>query len=73
MSDTSEETPISVATHGPVEAVTVQSGDLQGLPDVAESDSQSVRELVEDGQIFEAEVVSAVENTPPPDSDSKEE
>ena len=44
-----------------------QSGDLQGLPDDAEADSQSVRELVAEGQAFEAAVVDAIENAPPPD------
>jgi hypothetical protein len=39
-----------------------QSGDTQGLSDVAEADSQSVEELVEEGQFFEAEVISGVEN-----------
>jgi len=39
-----------------------QSGDLQGLPDREVVDSQSVVELVEDGQFFEAEVVDGVEN-----------
>ena len=32
-----------------------QSGDTQGLPDVAEAGSQSVAELLEEGQSFEAE------------------
>jgi hypothetical protein len=44
-----------------------QSGDTQGLSDVAEADSQSVEELVEDGQSFEAEVISSIENAPDPD------
>jgi hypothetical protein len=44
-----------------------QSGDLQGLPDREEADSQSVVELLEDGQSFEAEVVSGVENAPDAD------
>jgi hypothetical protein len=45
-----------------------QSGDLQGLSDLADADSESVRELVEEGQFFEAEVVSGVENAPPADA-----
>jgi hypothetical protein len=45
-----------------------QSGDLQGLSDVAGADSQSVRELLEEGQYFEASVVSGVENAPPADA-----
>jgi hypothetical protein len=45
-----------------------QSGDLQGLSDEANADSESVRELVEEGQYFEAAVVSGVENAPPADA-----
>ena len=44
-----------------------QSGDTQGLPDAAEADSESVRELVEEGQIFEAEVLMGVEDSPDAD------
>jgi hypothetical protein len=44
-----------------------QSGDTQGLSDVAEAGSESVKELVEEGQSFEAEVISGVENAPDPD------
>ena len=44
-----------------------QSGDMQGLPETPEADSQSVKELVEEGQYFEAEVVDAIENAPDPD------
>ncbi len=44
-----------------------QSGDLQGLSDVEEGDSESVRELAEEGQAFEAEAIDAVENAPDPD------
>ena len=44
-----------------------QSGDTQGLSGVAETDSESVQELLEEGQSFEAEVVSGVENAPDPD------
>jgi hypothetical protein len=38
-----------------------QSGGLQGLSDAAEADSESVDELVEEGNAFEAGVVSGVE------------
>lgn len=38
-----------------------QSGDLQGLSDVEAADSQSVDELLEEGNSFEADVVSGVE------------
>ena len=44
-----------------------QSGDLQGIADVAEGDSESVAELLEEGQYFEAEAVRGVENAPEPD------
>src|SRR5579863_1610586 len=39
-----------------------QSGDLQGLSGVSDADSESVRELIEEGQFFEASVVSGVED-----------
>jgi hypothetical protein len=38
-----------------------QSGDLQGLSDVETADSESVDELLEEGNAFEAGVVSGVE------------
>jgi hypothetical protein len=41
-----------------------QSGDLQGLSDVAGADSESVVELLEEGQFYEAEIVSGVEDSP---------
>ena len=41
-----------------------QSGDTEGLDDEAESSDQSVEELVEDGQYYEAEVVDGIENAP---------
>ncbi len=44
-----------------------QSGDTQGLSDVAEAGSESVEELVEEGQSFEAEVISGVEEAADPD------
>jgi hypothetical protein len=39
-----------------------QSGDTQGLSDVEAVDSESVEELVEEGQSFEAGVVAGVED-----------
>lgn len=39
-----------------------QSGDLQGLPDVEIADSESVDELIEEGNAFEAGVVDGVEH-----------
>jgi hypothetical protein len=44
-----------------------QSGDTQGLSGVEETDSESVKELLEEGQSFEAEVVGGVENVPDAD------
>ncbi|MGD1092755.1 MAG: hypothetical protein ABSB35_12295 [Bryobacteraceae bacterium] len=44
-----------------------QSGDDQGLSDVAGADSESVEELLDEGQFFEAEVISGVENAPDAD------
>jgi hypothetical protein len=44
-----------------------QSGDTQGLTDVAEAGPESVEELVEEGQAFEAGVISGVENAPDAD------
>jgi len=38
-----------------------QSGDLQGLSGIAGADSESVDELVEEGNAFEADVVTGVE------------
>ena|SRR5579871_1817405 len=44
-----------------------QSGDLQGLSNSATADSESVDELLEEGNAFEAEVVDGVENAPDAD------
>jgi hypothetical protein len=44
-----------------------QSGDLQGLSEVEDSNAESVEELLEEGQSFEAEVIDAVEHTPDAD------
>jgi hypothetical protein len=38
-----------------------QSGDLQGLRDIENADSESVDELLEEGNAFEADVVTGVE------------
>jgi hypothetical protein len=40
-----------------------QSGDLQGLSNVESVDSESVDELIEEGNAFEAGVVSGVEDS----------
>ncbi len=44
-----------------------QSGDIQGLPRGENVDTESVEELVEEGQALEAEFVSGVENAPDAD------
>jgi hypothetical protein len=44
-----------------------QSGDLQGLSDITDADSESVEELVEEGNAYEAEVIDGVENVPDAD------
>lgn len=44
-----------------------QSGDLQGISGRSGVDSESVTELLEEGQTFEAEAVSGVENAADPD------
>jgi N utilization substance protein A len=44
-----------------------QSGDLQGLSNTAGADSESVDELLEEGNAFEAEAVEGVENAPDAD------
>jgi hypothetical protein len=47
-----------------------QSGDLQGLSNVEGADSESVGELIEEGNAFEADVVAGVEDAR--DADEKE-
>jgi len=47
-----------------------QSGALQGLSDIEGADSESVDELLEEGNAFEAEVVKGVEDAP--DADEEE-
>lgn len=44
-----------------------QSGDLQGLSNREGADSESVDELLEEGNAFEAEVVKGVEDAPDAD------
>ncbi len=44
-----------------------QAGDLQGLSREEDVDSESVEELVEEGQAFEADVINGVENAPDAD------
>jgi hypothetical protein len=47
-----------------------QSGDLQGLSETPGADSESVEELVEEGQALEAEAIAGVEDAP--DADTRE-
>ncbi len=47
-----------------------QSGDLQGLSRLEAADSESVDELLEEGNAFEADVVAGVESAD--DADEKE-
>ena len=44
-----------------------QSGDIQQMPNVADADSESVEELAEEGNAFEAGIVKGVEDAEPPD------
>lgn len=44
-----------------------QSGDLQGLSDIESADSESVGELLEEGNAFEAEIVKGVQDAPDAD------
>ncbi len=44
-----------------------QAGNLQGLSNTADADSESVDELLEEGNAFEAEVVEGVEDAPEAD------
>lgn len=44
-----------------------QAGDTEGLSEEESVDSESVEELVEEGQAFEAGVISGVENAPDAD------
>jgi len=44
-----------------------QSGDTQQISNLADADSESVEELAEEGNAFEANVIEGVENAPPAD------
>lgn len=44
-----------------------QSGDTQGLSALEEAGPESVAELAEEGQAFEAEAIEGVEDAPDPD------
>ncbi len=57
------------ALEGPGARSGAQSGDLQGLSNVEGADTESVDELLEEGNAFEADVVAGVERA---DTDEKE-
>lgn len=44
-----------------------QSGDIQQMSNIADADSESVEELAEEGNAFEADAVEGVEDAPPAD------
>jgi hypothetical protein len=44
-----------------------QSGDTQDISNVPDADSESVEELVEEGNAFEANVIDGVEDAPDAD------
>ena len=53
---------VAVSRKGQGARVDEQLGDLQGLSNVASADSESVDELLEEGNAFEAEAVKGVED-----------
>lgn len=52
---------------GPGTGSAGQSGDVQGLSEEESVDTESVEELAEEGQGFEAGIVDGIENAPDPD------
>jgi len=52
---------IPFSPKGPGAETAGQSGDIEGLRKVARANSESVEELAEEGQSFEADVVAGVE------------
>jgi hypothetical protein len=61
---------VAFALGGPGARSGEQSGDLQGLSNVQGADSESVDELLEEGNAFEADVVKGVEDAG--DADERE-
>jgi len=59
--------PIEIRGKGLGAEAAGQSGDIEGLSGTAQADSESVEELAEEGQAFEAEAVSGVEDALDPD------
>jgi hypothetical protein len=60
----------TAASKQPGKRADQQSGDLQGLSRLEAADSESVEELIEEGNAFEADVVAGVESAD--DADEKE-
>jgi len=60
-------TPVLAREKGGGTGSAGQSGDTQGLSDLAEAGPASVEELAEEGQSFEAEAIGGVEDAPEPD------
>lgn len=58
-------TTVRLEPRGP--SADVLSGDAQGLSEADDVSSESVEELVSEGQAFEAGLVSGVEDAPTPD------
>ena len=59
--------PVLPAEGGLGAAAAGQSGDIEGLSRGESADSESVEELAEEGQDYEAEVISGVEQARDPD------
>ena len=57
------ENPLPSSLPSSREVSGLQSGDLQGLSNVESADSESVDELLEEGNAFEAGVVAGVEDS----------
>jgi hypothetical protein len=62
--------PLNAVAFPPESPTSEQSGDLQGLSRLEAADSESVDELIEEGNAFEADVVAGVESAD--DADEKE-
>ena len=62
-----EETVVAAEGKESAPGAEVEAGDVEGLSTEAEASAESVEELVESGQYYEAEVVEGVENVLPAD------
>jgi len=61
------ELPAAPSARGLGAGAAGQSGDIQGVSRGERVDSESVEELTEEGQDYEAEVVRGIEDAPDPD------